>query len=335
MAGLQDRELEQDRGAPLTVILANPRGFCAGVERAIEIVERALAIHGAPVYVRHEIVHNARVCDALRAKGAVFVEELDEIPPHSVVIFSAHGVPRRVENAAAEAGHDVIDATCPLVAKVHSGARRYAADGRQVILIGHRGHAEVEGTLGQVDAPVLTVASVAEVEALSLPSETPVAYVTQTTLSVSDTRDIITAIEARFTDCIGPDTRDICYATHNRQQAVRGIAGEVDLFLIIGAPNSSNSNRLVEIAAGEGVPAHLVPAAEALDPHWLEGVDRIGISAGASAPEVIVEETIARLAMFREVVVETRAGAREDIVFKLPRELEKPAIVRHMQRAAS
>jgi 4-hydroxy-3-methylbut-2-enyl diphosphate reductase len=285
-------------------------------------VERALAQHGAPVYVRHEIVHNARVCDALRAKGAVFVEEVEEVPPGSVVVFSAHGVPRRVEAAAAAAGHSVIDATCPLVARVHAGARRYAAEGRRVILIGHRGHVEVEGTLGQVDAELLVVASVEDVVALDLPAETAVAYVTQTTLSVGDTMGIIAAIRARFPDTVGPETRDICYATHNRQQAVREIAGEVDLVLIVGARNSSNSNRLVEIAEAAGTPARLLPAAAELDPAWLEGVASLGVSAGASAPEVIVEETLARLGQWRDVALEERAGMRENITFKLPREVE-------------
>ncbi|MEL6769149.1 MAG: 4-hydroxy-3-methylbut-2-enyl diphosphate reductase [Pseudomonadota bacterium] len=307
---------------PLRVLLANPRGFCAGVERAIETVERALAKHGAPVYVRHEIVHNARVCDGLRAKGAVFIEELSEVPAGSVVIFSAHGVPRRVEEEAAAGHHAVIDATCPLVAKVHGSARRYVAEGREVILIGHRGHVEVEGTLGQVDATLHVVASVDEVAALPLPASTPVAYVTQTTLSVTDTQGIIAAIRARFPDTVGPETRDICYATQNRQQAVREIAPEVDLFLVVGARNSSNSNRLVEIARDEGVPARLVPAATDFDPAWLEGVSNVGITAGASAPQVIIDELIERLAEHRTLDIEARQGVRENITFKLPREID-------------
>ncbi|MEM6944927.1 MAG: 4-hydroxy-3-methylbut-2-enyl diphosphate reductase [Pseudomonadota bacterium] len=306
----------------MRVLLANPRGFCAGVERAIETVERALATHGAPVYVRHEIVHNARVCDELRAKGAIFVEDLSEVPESSVVIFSAHGVPRRVEEEAEAAGHAVIDATCPLVARVHLGARRYVAEGRQVILIGHREHVEVQGTLGQVDAEMIVVGSVDEVEALDLPPMTPVAYVTQTTLSVGDTQGIIEAIRARFPDTMGPETRDICYATQNRQQAVREIAGEVDLFLIIGARNSSNSNRLVEIATAEGVAAHLVPDAGSFEPAWLEGVHAVGISAGASAPESIVDDVLKRLAEHRNLALEQREGMRENITFKLPREVD-------------
>ncbi|MEM7498495.1 MAG: 4-hydroxy-3-methylbut-2-enyl diphosphate reductase [Pseudomonadota bacterium] len=307
---------------PLRVLLANPRGFCAGVERAIETVERALAQHGAPVYVRHEIVHNARVCDALRAKGAVFVEDLAEVPAGSVVIFSAHGVPRRVEEEAAAAHHAIIDATCPLVAKVHGGARRYQAEGRTVILIGHRGHVEVEGTLGQVDTPLTVVASAADVAALEMPADTPVAYVTQTTLSVTDTQGIIEAIRTRFPDTVGPETRDICYATQNRQQAVREIAEEVDLVLVVGARNSSNSNRLVEIAEDEGVPARLVPAATDFDPAWLEGSATVGITAGASAPQVIVDELLERLAEHRALTVEAQKGVRENITFKLPREID-------------
>ncbi|MEO1721895.1 MAG: 4-hydroxy-3-methylbut-2-enyl diphosphate reductase [Pseudomonadota bacterium] len=307
---------------PLRVLLANPRGFCAGVERAIQTVERALAQHGAPVYVRHEIVHNARVCDTLRKKGAIFIEDLSEVPAGSVVIFSAHGVPRRVEEEAAAAHHAVIDATCPLVSKVHGTARRYVAEGRAVILIGHLGHVEVEGTLGQVDAPLHVVGSVEEVAELDLPPDCAVAYVTQTTLSVTDTQGIIAAIRERFPDTVGPETRDICYATQNRQQAVREIAGDVDLFLVVGARNSSNSNRLVEIAADEGVTAHLVPEVRDFDPNWLQDVASVGITAGASAPEVIVDELLAALSELRVLDVTSRDGVRENITFKLPREID-------------
>ncbi|MEL6335990.1 MAG: 4-hydroxy-3-methylbut-2-enyl diphosphate reductase [Pseudomonadota bacterium] len=307
---------------PLRVLLANPRGFCAGVDRAVETVERALAMHGAPVYVRHEIVHNARVCDGLRAKGAVFVEELDEVPAGSTVVFSAHGVARRVEEEAADAGHEVIDATCPLVARVHIGGRRYVADGRHLILIGHRGHAEVEGTLGQIDGPVSVVANRAEVEALDFPPDARMAYVTQTTLSVSDTEGIIDAIMARWPDTQGPDTRDICFATHNRQQAVRDLASEADLVIVVGARNSSNSNRLVEIAEGEGCRAFLLPTPEELSKDQLDGVGCLVVTAGASAPEILVRETLARLAGWHDVTVEERDGVREDVTFRLPREVE-------------
>ncbi|MEM6487737.1 MAG: 4-hydroxy-3-methylbut-2-enyl diphosphate reductase [Pseudomonadota bacterium] len=317
----------------MTAVLAAPRGFCAGVERAVETVERALAQHGAPVYVRHEIVHNARVCAALTAKGAVFVEELDEVPPRSVVVFSAHGVARTVEEEAAAAGHRVIDATCPLVTRVHINGRRYAAEGRTVILIGHLGHAEVEGTLGQIDVPVHVVATAEEVAALDLPHDAPVAYITQTTLSVADTRGVIEAIAARWPDSVGPDTRDICYATQNRQQAVSEIAAEVDAVLIVGAPNSSNSNRLVEIAEAAGRPARLVPAAEDLDLGFLAGVARVGISAGASAPEVIVQELLQRLGTAFALTVEQRAGVREDVTFRLPRSLERGAQGRNTNSA--
>ncbi|MEM9783199.1 MAG: 4-hydroxy-3-methylbut-2-enyl diphosphate reductase [Pseudomonadota bacterium] len=309
----------------LEIVLANPRGFCAGVERAIKTVEHALAEFGAPVYVRHEIVHNARVCDDLRAKGAVFVEEVEEVPPNSVVIFSAHGVPRRVENAAEAAAHHVIDATCPLVSRVHVGGRRYVMDGRRVILIGHRGHPEVEGTLGQIetppDRPVLVVASASDVEALDLQPDEPVSYVTQTTLSVSDTRGIIDAIRRRWPDAEGPDTRDICYATQNRQQAVAEIAGLVDAVVVVGARNSSNSNRLVEIALAAGVPARLVPSVADLERDFVEGVRRLGISAGASAPAVLVDEVMARLADWFDLSVTEVMGKREDVSFRLPRGL--------------
>ncbi|MEM6421574.1 MAG: 4-hydroxy-3-methylbut-2-enyl diphosphate reductase, partial [Pseudomonadota bacterium] len=282
-------------------------------------------------YVRHEIVHNARVCDELRAQGAVFVDEIDEVPPGSVVIFSAHGVGKRVEDEAAEAGHYVIDATCPLVARVHHGGRRYVAEGRHLILIGHRGHPEVEGTLGQIDAQVSVVADRAEVEALDFPPEAKMAYVTQTTLSVSDTRGIIDAIKARWPDTEGPDTRDICFATHNRQQAVRVIAAAVDLVLVVGAQNSSNSNRLVEIARDAGRPARLLPRPQDLTEAELAGVDAVGITAGASAPDVLVQETLARLATWRKLEIEERKVVHEDVTFRLPREIDDE---RHPSRLA-
>ncbi|MGF1502467.1 MAG: 4-hydroxy-3-methylbut-2-enyl diphosphate reductase [Paracoccaceae bacterium] len=307
----------------MTVVLATPRGFCAGVERAIEIVERALAKHGAPVYVRHEIVHNPRVVAELRARGAVFVREVDEIPEGAVTIFSAHGVARRVENDAAGRGLEVIDATCPLVAKVHHEGRRYAAQGRTLILIGHAGHPEVVGTLGQIEGPVHLAASADEIDALPIPADAAVAYVTQTTLSVTDTREIIAAIHRRWPGAEGPDTRDICYATQNRQEAVRRLASDVDRIIVVGAQNSSNSNRLREIAEAEGRPAVLIAEAGELDLGWLADADRVGITAGASAPEVTVHETVARLGRHFRVETVTLPGLAEEVAFKLPPGLAK------------
>jgi len=306
---------------PLKVLLATPRGFCAGVERAIEIVERALAKHGAPVYVRHEIVHNKRVVEDLRAKGARFVEEVSEIPPGAVAIFSAHGVAERVERDADARRLQVIDATCPLVSKVHNQGKRYAAKGYDVVLIGHAGHPEVEGTMGQIPGRVHLVTCVADVAAVAPADPSHLSYVTQTTLSVDDTREIIQALVARFPDIVGPDLRDICYATQNRQTAVRQLASEVDAVLVVGARNSSNSNRLREIAAATGVPAYLVEDATALDPAWLKGARAVGITAGASAPEELVRELVARLSEHHQVTVVPQAGVTESIRFRLPREL--------------
>ncbi|SDD70980.1 4-hydroxy-3-methylbut-2-enyl diphosphate reductase [Massilia sp. PDC64] len=303
------------------VILAQPRGFCAGVVRAIEIVERALERHGAPVYVRHEIVHNKAVVDSLRAKGAVFVEDLDEVPPAAVTIFSAHGVARTVEADADARALRVLDATCPLVAKVHIQGRQYAARGRTVILIGHPGHPEVEGTMGQIDGRVLLVRDEREAEALDLPPDTPVAYVTQTTLSVDDTRGVIAALRRRFTDIVGPDVRDICYATQNRQRAVRDLCRQVDVLLVVGAPNSSNSNRLREIGAETGTPTWLLADGSELDPAWVASAGVVGITAGASAPEAMVEHVIAALRALGPVDVSTMAGIEEHIEFRLPRAL--------------
>ncbi|MEO1066073.1 MAG: 4-hydroxy-3-methylbut-2-enyl diphosphate reductase [Pseudomonadota bacterium] len=302
----------------LKVYLANPRGFCAGVERAIDIVERALLKFGAPVYVRHEIVHNKRVVEELREKGAVFVEELDEVPTGAVTIFSAHGVSRVVENDAQNRKLQVIDATCPLVSKVHIEGRRYSAKGYDVVLVGHRGHAEVEGTIGQIPGEVHVVACVEDVALLTVSDPAKVAYVTQTTLSVTDTREIIDALKARFPKVVGPDTNDICYATQNRQNAVREMLNEIDLLIVVGAANSSNSNRLREIGAEAGVPSYLIGHASALNPHWLKGVETIGITAGASAPESIVQETIEQLSTLRRTCVIGRKGIKEDIQFKLP-----------------
>jgi 4-hydroxy-3-methylbut-2-enyl diphosphate reductase len=303
------------------VILAQPRGFCAGVVRAIEIVERALERHGTPVYVRHEIVHNKAVVDGLRAKGAVFVEDLDEVPPRAVTIFSAHGVARTVEADAQARALRVLDATCPLVAKVHIQGRQYAASGRTVILIGHPGHPEVEGTMGQIDGRVLLVRDEREAEALDLPPDTPLAYVTQTTLSVDDTRGVIAALRRRFTDIVGPDVRDICYATQNRQRAVRDLCRLVDALLVVGAPNSSNSNRLREIGAETGTPTWLLAAGSELEPAWVAGAAVVGITAGASAPEAMVEHVIDALRALGPVEVSTMDGIEEHIEFRLPRAL--------------
>ncbi|MDP6952960.1 MAG: 4-hydroxy-3-methylbut-2-enyl diphosphate reductase [Alphaproteobacteria bacterium] len=305
----------------MRVILAKPRGFCAGVERAIDIVEGALARFGRPVYVRHEIVHNRRVVEELREKGAVFVEELDEVPEGAVTIFSAHGVAQVVSDAAEEWSLPVIDATCPLVAKVHHEAQRYARAGREVILIGHRGHPEVEGTSGRVPGGVLLVSTAEEVETLAVKDPDKLAYVTQTTLSVDDTSDVIAALKARFPTISGPSLRDICYATQNRQSAVRKLAGEVEVILIVGAQNSSNSNRLREIGEELEVPSYLIDDADAIDTAWFENVQRVGISAGASAPEQLVQEVIERLRDIDDVEVEALEGVVERVQFKLPPEL--------------
>jgi 4-hydroxy-3-methylbut-2-enyl diphosphate reductase len=279
----------------MQVILAQPRGFCAGVERAIEIVERALEKYGPPVYVRHEIVHNRHVVESLRAKGARFVEELDEVPPGGITIFSAHGVARAVEEGAESRGLPVIDATCPLVSKVHSEGQRYAALGKDVVLIGHAGHPEVEGTMGQIPGPIHLISSVEDVSAIMVRDPAQLAYVTQTTLSVDDTRAIIDALKARFPAIVGPDTKDICYATQNRQRAVRDLAERVDVLLVVGARNSSNSNRLREIGAELGVPSYLIEDARALDETWLNGASAVGITAGASAPDELVQDLIETL----------------------------------------
>ncbi|WP_176157975.1 4-hydroxy-3-methylbut-2-enyl diphosphate reductase [Burkholderia multivorans] len=305
----------------MRVILAQPRGFCAGVVRAIEIVDRALQQHGAPVYVRHEIVHNRHVVENLRNKGARFVEELDEVPHGAVAIFSAHGVAQTVERDAQTRGLDVLDATCPLVTKVHVQGRQYVAAGRRLILIGHAGHPEVEGTIGQIPAEVILVQSEAEVDTLTLPVDTPVAYVTQTTLSVDDTRGIIEALQRRFTDIVGPDTRDICYATQNRQAAVRELSGQVDVLLVVGATNSSNSNRLREIGTESGVPSYLVADGSAVKAEWFAGVQTVGLTAGASAPEEMVEDVIGALRALGPVEVTTMAGREEKVEFKLPAKL--------------
>jgi 4-hydroxy-3-methylbut-2-enyl diphosphate reductase len=305
----------------LRVVLAQPRGFCAGVERAIEIVERALKKYGPPIYVRHEIVHNRHVVEDLRTRGAVFVDELDEIPPGARTVFSAHGVAKQVEQTAAARGLPVLDATCPLVAKVHNEGRRYAAGGREIVLVGHAGHAEVEGTIGQIPAKVHLVQTAADVAQLKVADPEKLAYVTQTTLSVDDTRGIIAALKERFPSIVGPDVRDICYATQNRQQAVRDLAGQVDLILVVGSRNSSNSNRLREIGQELGRPAYLIDDAEALQPEWFAGIESVGVTAGASAPETLVQGVLDGLRRFGEVEVSTLAGVAEDVRFRFPAEL--------------
>jgi 4-hydroxy-3-methylbut-2-enyl diphosphate reductase len=303
------------------VVLAKPRGFCAGVERAIEIVERLLVAHGAPVYVRHEIVHNQRVVEDLRAKGAVFVEELDEIPEGAVTVFSAHGVSQEVEDEACQRGLPVTDATCPLVSKVHKEGQRYAKQGNEVILIGHVGHPEVEGTMGRIPAKVHLVSTVEGVADLVVDDPSKISYVTQTTLSVDDTREVIDALYRRFPKIVGPDVKDICYATQNRQRAVREMARRVDLMLVVGAGNSSNSNRLREIGAESQVPSHLIEDPRAFNPDWLDGVNAIGITAGASTPEELVQELIDHIRVYRSVEVELLEGIEESVQFRLPREL--------------
>ncbi len=302
----------------MRVILAQPRGFCAGVVRAIAIVERALAKYGAPVYVRHEIVHNRHVVDALKAQGAVFVESLAEIPTGAVAIFSAHGVPSEVERDAERRGLAAIDATCPLVKKVHIEGRRYAAQGYEVVLIGHEGHPEVVGTLGQIDGRVHLVATVEDVAKLAVADPEHLAYVTQTTLSVDETRAVAEALQRRFPAIEGPDTKDICYATQNRQTAVRDLAARVDAVLVVGAANSSNSNRLREIAVDCGVPSYLVDDVDAVDWRWLETVETLGITAGASAPESIVDALIDGIRARRPVELAVLDGVRETMQFRLP-----------------
>ncbi len=317
----------------MRVLLAQPRGFCAGVVRAIEIVERSLEKFGAPVYVRHEIVHNRHVVEKLKRRGAVFVETLDEIPDGAVTIFSAHGVAQSVINEAKARGLPVLDATCPLVSKVHMQGKRYATRGRTLVLIGHAGHPEVEGTIGQIDAPVHLVATVEDVARLDLPDDAPIAYVTQTTLSVDDTRDVIAALEERFRDIEGPDVSDICYATQHRQSAVRELCGMVDLLLVVGGRNSSNSNRLREIGVEQGLPSYLIADGSEVDPKWLAGVQTVGLTAGASAPEELVFDVIEVLRRHGDVEVAHMAGIRENIEFRLPRELRTPSAGTAVQSA--
>ena len=305
----------------LNVILAQPRGFCAGVVRAVDIVERALEMFGAPVYVRHEIVHNKHVVDSLRAKGARFVEEVDDIPEGAVTVFSAHGVARKVVDDAGVRKLQVIDATCPLVSKVHNETKRYARAGYELVLIGHPGHPEVEGTMGQVSSVVHLVSDLADVATLEPSNPERLAYVTQTTLSVDDTREIIAALKVRFPAIRGPDVKDICYATQNRQTAVRRLADRSDVILVIGADYSSNSNRLREISEESGTDSYLIPDAGGLDPAWLDGARTVGITAGASAPEELVQELISRLDNLFDITVSDLDGIEENVTFRLPSEL--------------
>ena len=311
----------------MKVLLAQPRGFCAGVVRAVEIVELALKKFGPPVYVRHEIVHNKRVVEDLRAKGAVFVDEVDDIPAGAITVFSAHGVSRKVVSDADTRGLEVLDATCPLVARVHTEGQRYAAEGFEVVLIGHAGHAEVEGTLGQIDGTVHLVGSVNDVAGLKVKDADKLAYVTQTTLSVDDTREIISSLKARFPAIHGPDVKDICYATQNRQHAMRELAQKSDVILVLGAKNSSNSNRLRDLGADMNVPSYLIDDAEGLEPAWLAGKNVVGITAGASAPEALVDELIAKLRTLADIEVEMLDGVTENIHFKLPKQLKDFAAV--------
>ncbi|MFA5956575.1 4-hydroxy-3-methylbut-2-enyl diphosphate reductase [Hyphomicrobium sp.] len=305
----------------MKVILAQPRGFCAGVVRAIDVVERALGHRNGPVYVRHEIVHNRHVVEDLKAKGARFVEDLTEVPNGAVTIFSAHGVSHAVEDEARQRRLNVVDATCPLVSKVHKQGQRYSSLGRTIILIGHAGHVEIEGTLGRISGPVYLVENRDDVAKLDIQDDTPVAYITQTTLSVDDTRSTIEAVKARFTDVIGPETRDICYATQNRQTAVRDLCRHVELLLVVGASNSSNSNRLREIGAECGIPSYLVADGREVDPSWLAGITTIGVTAGASAPDVLVQDVLAAIGNSGPIEIETLDGVEEKITFRLPPEL--------------
>ena len=311
----------------IKILLASPRGFCAGVERAIEIVEKALDKYGPPVYVRHEIVHNKRVVESLRAKGAVFVQELDEIPQNSITIFSAHGIAESVENEAKIRDLPVIDATCPLVSKVHKEGQVHASKNREVILIGHIGHPEVEGTMGRIPGKVHLVSNRDDVSALDIPNHIEVAYITQTTLSVDDTRDIINALKNKFPSIVGPDVKDICYATQNRQQAIYQIIDKIDLLLVVGAQNSSNSNRLKEIGTDNNTTSYLIDDSKDLNPDWLRDISTIGVTAGASAPEELVEELLEKIKSFAEIDLEFITSSKENVKFKLPEELKGVDII--------
>jgi len=306
----------------MQIILANPRGFCAGVERAIAIVERAIEKFGAPIYVRHEVVHNKYVCDDLRAKGAVFIDDLADVPAGGTVIFSAHGVSQAVRAEAATRGLKIFDATCPLVTKVHSEVARLRKAGLEIIMIGHKGHPEVEGTMGQSTDGMYMVETVADVEHLDVLNPGQLAYVTQTTLSVDDAEKVVIALRQRFPDIVGPRRDDICYATQNRQDAVKKLAAQSDVVFVVGSQTSSNSNRLKEVAELKGIKAYLIDNAQQIDKTWLEGAERIGVTAGASAPDVLVEAVVARLGTENSAAVSQHKGIDENIVFALPRELQ-------------
>jgi 4-hydroxy-3-methylbut-2-enyl diphosphate reductase len=308
----------------IEILLAQPRGFCAGVDRAIEIVERALERHGAPIYVRHEIVHNTHVVAQLRAKGAIFVEELDEVPPGATLVFSAHGVSRAVREAARQRGLNVFDATCPLVTKVHVEVAKMRAQGREIVMIGHAGHPEVEGTMGQADSGIYLVGTPEDVGQLQVRDPNRLAYVTQTTLSVDDATLVVQALKRRFPNIAEPKKADICYATQNRQDAVKALAAKVDLVIVVGSRNSSNSNRLREVAERVGVSAYLVEDASGVDAQWLEGHARIGLTAGASAPELLVQQVVERLRQIGAHEVHSLDGVIEEVVFPLPKGLGGP-----------
>ncbi|CAM4131945.1 4-hydroxy-3-methylbut-2-enyl diphosphate reductase [Bordetella tumulicola] len=312
-------------GTNAEVVLAQPRGFCAGVDRAIDIVERALELHGAPIYVRHEIVHNRYVVQDLREKGAIFIDELDQAPAGAIVVFSAHGVSKAVRREAETRGLQVFDATCPLVTKVHIEVSRMRAAGREIIMIGHKGHPEVEGTLGQAQGGMYLVETADDVANLQVTNPSNLAFVTQTTLSVDDAAAVSSALRARFPDIVEPKKSDICYATQNRQDAIKVLAPNCDLMLVVGSPNSSNSNRLREVAERIGIDAYLVDGAASIDPAWLVGRQRIGISAGASAPEVLVQQVIQRLKELGAVSVRTMPGLEENVAFPLPKGLSRKA----------
>ncbi|MBV7486761.1 4-hydroxy-3-methylbut-2-enyl diphosphate reductase [Bordetella sp. BOR01] len=311
--------------ADAEVVLAQPRGFCAGVDRAIDIVERAIELHGAPIYVRHEIVHNRYVVEDLRGKGAIFIDELDQAPAGAIVVFSAHGVSKAVRREAESRGLQVFDATCPLVTKVHIEVARMRAAGREIIMIGHKGHPEVEGTLGQAQGGMYLVETAGDVATLQVSDPSNLAFVTQTTLSVDDAAAVSAALRARFPDIVEPKKSDICYATQNRQDAVKVLAPACDLVLVVGSPNSSNSNRLREVAQRIGTDAYLVDGAHAIDPAWLVGRQRIGITAGASAPEVLVQQVVQRLKELGAVSVRTMPGLEENVAFPLPKGLSRKA----------
>ncbi|GHU28291.1 4-hydroxy-3-methylbut-2-enyl diphosphate reductase [Betaproteobacteria bacterium] len=307
----------------MEVILANPRGFCAGVERAIAIVERAIERFGAPIYVRHEVVHNKFVCDDLRSKGAIFIEDLNEVPPGQTVVFSAHGVAKSVRQEAEQRGLKVFDATCPLVTKVHNQVACMRREGMEIIMIGHEGHPEVEGTMGQSEGGMHRVETVDDVQGLQIATGVRLAYVTQTTLSIDDSQQVISALKQRFPDIVAPKSDDVCYATQNRQDAVKTLAGRSDLIIVVGSQSSSNSNRLREVAELRGVAAHLVDEAEQINPAWLRGVNRIGITAGASAPEILVRRVVDSLTDGTPEKVIQLEGVEEHVTFSLPKELRK------------